>query len=120
MPRGNPGVFRLRHPKWFDHVRVGDVIAKPRGAWRVVREVSRRQDGTLYSVTLAIRRCSWTHRCYTVLNFTDLRTQRYRRIAGASIRLKSRGVDAQIARAIRESGAQKPSLTCCDVIGSVP
>ena len=119
MPRGNPGVFRVRHPKWFDDVQVGDVIAKPHGPWRVVREVSRNRNGSLYSVTLAIRRCSWTHRCYTILNFTDLRTFKYRRIAGASIRLKSRGIDAKIAKAIREPCTQK-SLTCCDVIGFVP
>jgi hypothetical protein len=119
MPRGNPGVFRLRHPKWFDDVKVGDVIAKPHGQWRVVREVSRRPNGTLYCVYLAIRRCSWTGRCYTILNFTDLRTFKYRRISGAAIRLKSRGIDAKIRRALHEPAGVK-SLTCCDVIGWVP
>ena len=121
MPRGNPGVFRVRQPKWFDEVQVGDVIAAPGGRWRVVRAVHRRGNGTLYAVTVVIQRCSWTHQCYTILNFTDLRTRRFRRIPGASIRLKKRGIDAKIQQAITARGGDgKKILTCCDVVGAIP
>jgi len=121
MPRGNPGLFRCEHPKWFDHVKVGDVIARPGGRWRVVREVNRRRNGTLDSVTLVIQRCSWTGQCYTILNFTDLRNMGYRRISGASLRLKKCGIDAKIRQAITARGGEgKKILTCCDVVGIYP
>lgn len=114
-------MFRCRHPHWFDEVQVGDVIARPGGRWRVVREVKRRPNGTLYCVVVTIQRCSWTHQCYTILNFTDLRVQKYRRIPGASIRLKSRGIDAKIQQAINARGGDgKKILTCCDVVGVIP
>lgn len=114
-------MFRVKHPRWFNHVKVGDVITRPGGRWRVVREVNRRNDGSLYSVTLVIQRCSWTGQCYTTLNFTDLRTMKYRRIPGASVVLKTRGIDAKIRRAIQTRGGRgKEILTCCDVVGAIP
>ena len=66
---------------WMADLRVGDVIARPNGAWRIVRAVSRYKNGDLSSVTLAIRRCSWTRRGVTVLGYTDLRRLNYRRVA---------------------------------------
>lgn len=69
-------------PKWMLTLKVGEVIARPNGAWRIVRDLSRYANGELRSVCLVIRRCSWTRRCYTYLNANDLRTFGYRRVPG--------------------------------------
>lgn len=112
-------VTHRREPRWFKIVRAGDVIAERNGAWRVVRQVTRRANGQLHSVTLVIRRCSWTHRCYTIVNRHDLRLRGFRLIAGARWECKTR-VDKQIYQAIqqRNDPAREPHLlTCCDVEG---
>ena len=71
--------MKLRHPNclrpqpaWMAALAVGSVIHRPRGSWRVVREVSRYQNGDLRAVALAIKRCSWARRCYTILNANDM------------------------------------------------
>lgn len=102
-------------PEWMMRVQVGDVIRKPGSPFRIVREVTRYGNGELRSVTLAIRRCSWTHRCYTILNCVDLRVLGYRPVAVKRRKLRSR-MDRKIQHAIHEPCTQK-SLTCCDVEG---
>ena len=101
-------------PRWFSRLRVGDVITNG-GAWRVVRAVSRYQNADLRSVRVVIQRCSWTHRCYTVLNAVDLRTFGYRLVPVKRRRLNKQ-IDKRIHIAIHEPGTKK-SLTCCDVEG---
>lgn len=92
-------------------VRVGDVIARPHGPWRIVREVTRYKNGELRSVTLAIRICSWTRRCYTILGYTDLRVLGYRRVARNA---KLNGpLDARFCEAITEHAAKRPYALSC-------
>jgi hypothetical protein len=105
----------LPRPAWMRHVQVGDVLRKGSGPFRVVREVARRRDGRLRSVTFAIRRCSWTHRCYTVYNESDLRVLGYRRVRVKRRALRAR-IDKAIYRAIHEPSDRR-SMTCCDVEG---
>lgn len=106
---------RLPQPRWMRTVQAGDVIRRPNGPFRVVREVSRYPDGRLRSVWLVIRRCSWTHRCYTILGYTDLRILGYRRVR-VKRRALRRCIDKKIQAALHERGWEN-SLRCCDVEG---
>lgn len=103
-------------PAWMRRVQVGSVIAERGGAWRIVRHVARDRSGRLRAVWLVIRRCSWTRRCYTVVNANDLIQRRFRLIPTSPVQLKTRGIDAKIRHALHESATHR-SLTCCDVEG---
>ena len=105
----------MRQPKWMLDVRVGDVIARQNGSWRIVREVSRKSEGRLRCVTLAIRRCSWTNRAYTVLNDNDLRQCGYRRVA-RNAKMHTR-LDHLIAKAIHQPCSEPICLRCHEVKG---
>ena len=105
----------LRQLPWFTTLQVGDVIARPGGPWRVVRAISRRAYG-LYAVTLLIRRCSWTGRCYTILNATDLRVQGYKPVRGAHWPCRT-AFDRRVHKAITDDGVRPYPLRCCDVVG---
>lgn len=108
--------FATPDPEWFARVRVGDVLQRGmNGPYRIVRKVSRsrriyrrtvdRSDNApLRSVVFAIRRRSWTNRCYTVLNASDLKTMGYRYV-GASVALAS-DLDQCIAEAIKQPGGR--------------
>lgn len=101
-------------PDWRETLKVGDVLRTPSKDFRVVRKVSRRKSGLIWGVTLAIRRCSWTHRAYTVLTRSDLRTMGYRK-ANVCVRLTSK-MDRALDRCILlRDGKNGQSLTCCDV-----
>ncbi len=112
---------KLRHanclapqPTWMLRLKVGHVIARPNGSSRVVREVSRYRNGDLRSVTLAIKRCSWTHRCYTILNANDMKQLGYRRVPVKARRLNKR-IDRKILAAIHQPAWTPFILKCCDV-----
>lgn len=114
---------QLRHPnclepqpRWMLTIKVGHVIAKPKGPYRIVREVTRYANGDLRSVSLVIRRCSWTHRCYTILNYTDLRIFGYRRVRVKARKL-NKEFDWKVAAAIHQRACEPFILTCCDVEG---
>lgn len=98
---------------WRDTVRVGDVLVSGRGTRRVVRDVH--HAGPHVFVTFTIRRCSWTGRCTTVYNRSDLRTFGYRP-TGERVRLRSR-VDLEIARNIKNHRREQQTLDCCEVRG---
>lgn len=98
---------------WMKSLQIGDVITNG-GRWRVVREVTRYNNGDLRSVTLAIRSCSWTGRCYTILNYTDLRCLGYRKVNVAPRKLRGR-LDRKIHAAIHQPCHKPYILTCCDV-----
>lgn len=100
---------------WMADVVVGSVLRSRSGAWRVVREVNRYRNGDLRSVTFAIKHCSWTHRCYTIYGYTDLRAMGYSMVPVKPRALRTR-LDKRINRAIHEPCTQK-SMTCCDVEG---
>lgn len=62
---------------WISRIRKGDILCFPGRVLRVVRDVNHKHfpDGHVRSsVTLSIRRCSWTHRPYTVYFTNDLRS----------------------------------------------
>jgi hypothetical protein len=117
MPR-TPAPLTVDPFSWFRTLQVGDVIAERRGVWRIVRAISRKANGDLYAVYLVIRRCSWTHRCYTVLNANDLRTRGFKRI-----RVKRRPLRTRLDRTIQRIvdgplvERRKQALDCCDVKG---
>jgi hypothetical protein len=91
-------------------VRVGDVLESDTGLMRVVRKVSRYKDGDLRSVSFTVKRCSWTQRCYTLLDYTSLRLNGYKPVA--RVRMGST-LDWKI---FKEIGSRRaPELSCCAV-----
>lgn len=118
MPLPNP------QPEWMATLRAGEVLTNGR-SYRVVRNVSRWRctprggrvdgEGPLRCVTFAIRRCSWTKRCYTVYTASDLKTLRFRP-AGARVKL-NRPWDEAIAQEIENKHGPR-LLSCCDVRGA--
>ena len=115
--------MKLRHPNclrpqpaWMAALVAGSVIHRPRGSWRVVREVSRYQNGDLRAVALAIKRCSWTRRCYTILNANDMIQLGYGPVPVGRRKLRGR-LDRDINRSIHQPCWEPRILTCCDVEG---
>ena len=108
------GYHKLRRD-WRDRIKVGDVLLERNKTQRVVREVSYRKDGFIWGVHFAIKRCSWTRRCYTVLCRSDLK-QRGFVPAGARVRL-DQPIDKKIARDLEYDNRFNQRLTCCDVEG---
>jgi hypothetical protein len=108
-------------PAWVSRIRKGDVLRSGSGVLRVVREVSHseiRYSGPPHirtSVYFAIKRCSWTRRCYTVYTGNDLIQMGYRPVRARVTLRKS--IDRAIERDIQRPGYHKPKLTCCDVEG---
>lgn len=101
-------------PDWVKRIRVGDVLRARSGLLRVVREVH--HEGTKTVVTFAIKRCSWTGRCYTVYFHNDLKSMGFRP-TGKRMRL-SREIDRAIREEIVEHYIpEKIKLHCCDVKG---
>lgn len=98
---------------WRDALRVGDVIAEGSGLPRVVRAATYNRDGFLRSVSLTIRRCSWTGRCYTVLNRNDLKWRRFV-LVGGPVALDST-MDRMIVDEMRHPTRELILLRCCDV-----
>lgn len=108
---------------WTVRIRVADVLRARTGQLRVVRHVTHSlitgSGGPPHirtSVTFKINRCSWTRRCYTVYNSSDLR-RLYRPTRG-HIELRKK-MDRAILQEIIRPAKEKPRLTCCDV-ESVP
>jgi hypothetical protein len=107
---------RVPDPDWFAHLKVGDVLQRRRGPYRVVRSISRRNDGRLWGVSFAIRHCSWTKRPYTVYTASDLKVFGFRYV-GVRLVLGSE-IDRKLDDAIHHNGAGRPhGLTCCSVRG---
>lgn len=106
---------RAPQPEWMSRVRVGSVIRERSGVLRIVRKLSRFDNGDLRNVYLTIRRCSWTGRCYTVCGYTDLRLRGVT-LLPVVVKLNDE-FDARIAAAMDQPGGQPYILRCCDVIG---
>ena len=104
-------------PVWMRTLAVGDVVSNG-GPWRVVRRVDRRKNGDLWCVWLAIRHCSWTHRCYTLYLANDLKQSGYKRVSVRRRRLDGL-MDRRIEEAMNQGGCSRSAmlLTCCDVEG---
>lgn len=99
---------------WRDEIKLGDVLRAKSGDLRIVRGVSRwNKNGLINTVTFTIRNCSWTGRCYTVLNRSDLKTRCFEP-TGVSCALDGE-IDARLLEEIKQTG--KPLIDCCDVKG---
>jgi signal peptidase I len=101
---------------WISRIEKGDVIEDRNGTLRVVRAVSRfttRRRNLYTSVTLAIRRPSWTTRPYTVINSNDLR-QRGFKPTGAKWPL-----DSEFDRRLEDQFGRNPrgDMSAWDVLG---
>lgn len=115
IPAPRSSLCKGPQPAWMISLKPGHVIQRPGSRFRVVREVSRYRNGELRSVTLAIRHCSWTGRCYTILNASDLRILGYRRVP-AKRRTLRQSMDRKFAKAVSQRCDVRPFvLTCCDV-----
>lgn len=101
-------------PRWMRRLQVGHVL-NMRGQLRVVREVSRRPDGSLRCVLLAIRSCSWTGRPYTIYTASDLKTMGARLTRAKRRRLQS-DADRRLLATRRQnySIAKGYAMTCCE------
>lgn len=100
---------------WRDKVKVGDVIETRAGTLRVIRQVNRRR-GRVQSITLSIRRCSWTTRPYTIYNRHDMKWNGFRPVR-KRVRLKTL-LDKELLTCITMDAAAKDlPLHCCDVKG---
>ena len=106
----------LRQLPWMAKVKVGDVLRSRSGLLRVVRKVSRDNDGTLRFVWFTIRRCSWTKRCYTLYDATTLRHQGYT-LVDIPPHIWQSGMDERILQAIEQPAYKPKLLSCCDVRG---
>lgn len=97
-----------KQAEWMLSLQVGDVISNG-NSHRVVRVVTRFADGELRCIQLAIRRCSWTHRPTTTINYTDLLKQGYTPV-GVSVKLTSK-VDRRI---LTEDKHGRAVMDCCE------
>lgn len=118
MPRGVYSHPRRRpQPRWILTLKIGDVVQRQNGQPRIVRKIWRHNDGTLSGIVVAIQRCSWTHRCYTILNHTDLRTFGYRKLRKMRAALDA-DFDRMFDAAVHQPSAERPYVfDCCDVKG---
>lgn len=111
----------MRYQDWMTSLKPGDVLRDVKGNLRVVRKVTkykqgckytRRKAGDLRCVSLAIRHCSWTGRCYTVLGYNDLY---FRGFQPAGLRAHmTTALDARINAAIQ---AHSLDVTCQEAKG---
>jgi hypothetical protein len=101
---------------WILNLQKGDVIESTTGVLRIVRNVHRwttRRGNVHVTVTLAIRKPSWTGRPYTVINGHDLRWQGYKP-TGAKWPL-----DSEFDRSLEASFGTVPfcGMSARDVLG---
>lgn len=109
---------RTNHRKqapWMASVRVGDVLRSARGTFRVVRSVSRYDDGQLHCVTFVIRHGSWTDRPLTTMNYTDLMGNGYEPVIPRVRSKMATPLDAEIARHVADHRLRE--LSAADVVG---
>lgn len=96
---------------WMKNLKPGDVLYTRGGDLRVVRAVTRFENGDLKCIDLVIRKCSWTHRPYTVLNYTDLRHRGFGH-TGLNIPL-----DKEFQKKLGLKNTKPSEFDCCDVKG---
>lgn len=103
----------MRTREWVRYIRKGDVLrSNGSGTLRVVRYVRHTEKHTF--VGLVIQHCSWTGRCYTIVNQHDLATRF--QPTGKRVRPHN-ATDKTIEMELNYRRAMPPILTCCDVRG---
>lgn len=98
---------------WPYTVQVGDVLVDAKGTMRIVRYATQGESGYTTTVDLAILRCSWTRRPYTVLNYVDLKHRGFRP-TGVRVNLAVREIDRMLAKDCEDFNSR--SLYSWDVI----
>src|SRR5258708_25936939 len=104
---------RQRGLQWIWSIKPGDVLKSRAGTLRVVRRVSLSR-GRIF-VYFTIRHCSWTHRCYTLLERNDLIQCGYTRV-NARVSLRKR-IDRAIEKEFDVREPKEIVLDCCKVKG---
>lgn len=99
---------------WRDKIQIGDVLEN-KGGQRIVRKVSYDSRGKLRFVHFAIKRCSWTHACYTLYSRYELDYLGYRPTGVRKTKMTL--LDKRILHDIMAHGKIKRTLDCCDVKG---
>jgi len=107
---------------WLDEIEVGDILLSGSGVERVVRSANyfKPRDrfgrgGKLYGITFVIQKCSWTHRCYTMLTRADLKTRKFTPTGKKKQTVDL--IDKLIAHDILYHDIDKQRLDCCAVKG---
>ncbi len=101
--------------QWLDQIKIGDILLERGKSERTVREINRYKNGTMRSVSFSILRCSWTHRCYTTVTRSELKTRRF---SHSGKRKESASpIDKLIAHDLIYWEKEKQRLDCCDVKG---
>lgn len=102
---------------WMDKVKIGSILQTRGGQYRIVRSVSHYKrppnKGKLRCVYFAIKRCSWTHRPYTIMSYNDLYQNGYS-ITSMTYKFGAK-IDAKLAQEIADHELR--SMSCCDVKG---
>lgn len=99
---------------WPYRVLVGDILRDCNGTERIVRKCSEGESGLTTYVYFSILRCSWTHRCYTCMSYTDLKMRGFRPVGKKKLKSK---LDKQIAHDLRYETRFNQKLDCCAVSG---
>lgn len=99
----------------MNKVKVGDILARPGKPGRIVRHVTYSKSGLLSCVSFSILHCSWTTRCYTVMNYNDLDYLGYLP-TGKRVKL-TRKIDKAIDYCLKHHDREQQKLDCCDVEG---
>jgi len=99
---------------WRDDLKAGDILITKSGDLRVIREAWYFNDGTLGSVILAIRKCSWTRRPYTSYDRSALKSLKFKK---AQVKFKPKKYDHEFDQYIKtrwERSVTDRSFTCFD------
>lgn len=99
---------------WPYRVSVGDILRDCNGTERIVRKCSEGKSGLTTHVYFSILHCSWTHRCYTCMNYTDLKMRGFRPVGKKKLNGK---IDKKIANDLLYENRFSQKLACCDVSG---
>jgi len=90
---------------WRDELRSNDILITQSGDLRVIRSALYYADGTLQSVKLAIRRCSWTRHATTSYDRSALKSLGFRK---AAVKFKPKEYDLEFQKFIESGGDVKP------------
>lgn len=110
--------LRKPDPEWFKDVTIGSVLREPNGGpFRIVRYVTRRRcDGRLMFVGFAIRRSSWTGRCYTMYTASDIKSRGFTMVPHVRVKL-DKLIDVRIAQAMAQDCTEPYMVHAREVVG---
>lgn len=99
---------------WRDKIKVGNVlIHRKSGTARIVRKVSYFRDGRINYVYFSIKRCSWTHSCYTMYGRYDIKIL-FKKSEMKRQKLNTK-LDKKILIEMERALKTERQIDCCDV-----